>query len=61
LDPAELNDIFALSSLPPAVAPLKKRLEEFARDVLSRKQTETAAPVTDRTEEMLKSLGYVKN
>jgi len=60
-DPAELNDIFALSSLPPAVARLKKALEEFARGVLSRKQKETTAPVTDRTEEMLKSLGYVKN
>ena len=61
LDPGEQNDVFQSSSSNPEVAALKKALEEFARDVLSRKQKETEAPVTDRTAEMLKSLGYVKN
>ena len=61
LDPAEAQDVFGPASLPQAAAALKKALDEFARDVLNRKQKEAIPPVTNRTEEMLKSLGYVKN
>lgn len=58
-DPGEQHDIFGLSSLPAAAAVLKRKLDGFARDVLDHR--EAIAPVTGRTEEMLKSLGYIKN
>ena len=57
-DPGEQNNLFGSGALPPQIAALKQVLNELARDVLSRKED---VPVTDRNQEMLKSLGYLKN
>lgn len=58
-DPGEQHSVFDPSSLPAAAAALKLKLDGFARDVLDHR--EAVVPLTDRTEEMLKSLGYIKN
>lgn len=57
-DPAEQNNVYDPASLPTGIAALKQALDVFARDVLGHKED---VPVTDRNQEMLKSLGYVKN
>jgi arylsulfatase A-like enzyme len=57
-DSAEQNNVYDPASLPAGIAALKQALDAFARDVLGHKED---VPVTDRNQEMLKSLGYVKN
>jgi arylsulfatase A-like enzyme len=59
LDPGEQDDVYDPASLPAAVRALKLKLDKMARDALGHR--ESAAPPTDRTQEMLKSLGYIKN
>ncbi len=59
LDSGEQKNVFDPGSLPAVVRALKMKLDALARDALSHR--ESAAPPTDRTQEMLKSLGYIKN
>ncbi len=59
LDPEEQKDVYDPVKLAAAVKALKTKLDALAREALDHR--ENAAPPTDRTQEMLKSLGYIKN
>ena len=56
-DPEEQNNIFQDRGQLKEVIDLKKRLDEFARDVLNSKEE---VKIDKETEEMLKALGYIK-
>lgn len=56
-DPAESANLWNTKDLPPDVArDFEKRLNDFAREILAGKKEKA---VDSRTEEMLKSLGYI--
>jgi membrane-anchored protein YejM (alkaline phosphatase superfamily) len=56
-DPAESANLWNTPDLPPDVArSFEKRLNDFAREILANKKEKT---IDSRTEEMLKSLGYI--
>lgn len=56
-DPAENSNIWNTDALPPEVArDFEKRLNDFAREILANKKEKA---IDSRTEEMLKSLGYI--
>jgi arylsulfatase A-like enzyme len=56
-DPEEKHDLFGNKDLPDETKTLKQRLDEFARDVLKNKEE---IKIDKKTEEMLRSLGYIK-
>jgi arylsulfatase A-like enzyme len=56
-DPEEQNNIFQDRGQLKEVIDLKKRLDEFARDILNSKEE---VKIDKETEEMLKALGYIK-
>lgn len=56
-DPGEYDNIFQNSAQIIEVANVKKRLDDFARAVLSSKEE---VKIDSETEEMLKALGYIK-
>lgn len=56
-DPEEQSNIFQDRGKLKEVIDLKKRLDEFARDVLNSKEE---VKIDNETEEMLKALGYIK-
>jgi len=56
-DPAESSNLWNTKDLPPAIArDFEKRLNDFAREILANKKEKA---IDSRTEEMLKSLGYI--
>jgi arylsulfatase A-like enzyme len=56
-DPEEQSNIFQDRGKLKEVIDLKKRLDEFARDVMNSKEE---VKIDNETEEMLKALGYIK-
>ncbi|MFC2157482.1 sulfatase [Acidobacteriota bacterium] len=56
-DPEELENIYNKETLPPELKSLQLTLEEFARNVLKNKGE---VKIDKKTEEMLRSLGYIK-
>jgi membrane-anchored protein YejM (alkaline phosphatase superfamily) len=56
-DPGEQNNIYKGDNHPKEVTDLKRRLDQFARDILTGKEE---VKIDRETEEMLKSLGYIK-
>ena len=56
-DPDETRDLAAAGPLPPPVLAIRKRLEDRARSVLAGKE---AVKVDSGTQDMLRSLGYIK-
>ncbi|MGB8953649.1 MAG: sulfatase [Candidatus Aminicenantales bacterium] len=56
-DPKERTDVFQDTQKSPEVESLKRRLEEFVRQVLKEKEE---VKIDRKTEEMLRALGYVK-
>lgn len=56
-DPQERKNIYSQDGATPAVAGLRRRLEEFARGVLSGKED---IQIDDKTKEMLRALGYIR-
>jgi len=56
-DPSESVNLWNTAAVPPEVArDFEKRLNDFAREILTLKKETT---VDSKTEEMLKSLGYL--
>jgi len=56
-DPAEKNDVFDDSDLSEEVVNLQRELVSKARSVL---ETKTTVKIDDKSEEMLRALGYIK-
>ena len=56
-DPGEKSDVYPRDSSAPEAAALRRRLEEFARRVLSGKED---IQIDDQTKEMLRALGYIR-
>jgi arylsulfatase A-like enzyme len=56
-DPGEKANLFDGRNWPSDLLPLRQKLEDFARDILSRKQD---IQVDDKTKEMLRTLGYIR-
>ncbi|MHB8053993.1 MAG: hypothetical protein ACYDH3_01900, partial [Candidatus Aminicenantales bacterium] len=56
-DPSETTNLWPAGSFPPETGrDIDRRLAAFARDVLAHKKD---TPIDSKTEEMLKSLGYI--
>ena len=56
-DPGEKSDVYLRESSSPEAPALRRRLEEFARRVLSGKED---IQIDDQTKEMLRALGYIR-
>ncbi len=56
-DPEEKSNLIDARDWPPELRPLRQKLTEFARDILSRKQE---IQIDDKTKEMLRALGYIR-
>ena len=56
-DPRETKDVYPVAGAAAEAAALRRRLEEFARGVLSGKGE---IRIDDRTKEMLRALGYIR-
>ncbi len=56
-DPRETKDLYPEEGGTPQAAALRRRLEEFARGVLSGKED---IQIDDKTKEMLRALGYIR-
>jgi arylsulfatase A-like enzyme len=56
-DPGEKTDLSGGSGWTPELLPLRQKLEDFAREVLSGKQE---IQIDDKTKEMLRALGYIR-
>lgn len=56
-DPGEMSNLYDGRAWPPELLPLREKLEDFARDILSRKQE---IQIDDETKEMLRALGYIR-
>jgi membrane-anchored protein YejM (alkaline phosphatase superfamily) len=56
-DLAEKSDLSDARSWPPELLPLRKKLEDFAREILNSKQE---IQIDDQTKEMLRALGYIR-
>jgi arylsulfatase A-like enzyme len=56
-DPVETNDIFNEGDLPEGITSLQRELVAKARSVL---ETKTTVTIDDKSEEMLRALGYIK-
>jgi membrane-anchored protein YejM (alkaline phosphatase superfamily) len=56
-DPGEKANLYDGRNWPLELLPLRKELEDFARDILSGKQD---IQIDDKTKEMLRALGYIR-
>lgn len=56
-DPEEKVNLIDGGDLPSEVVPLRQKLEDFARDILSGKQD---IQIDDKTKELLRALGYIR-
>jgi len=56
-DPGEKANLYDGRSWPAELQPLKQKLEDLARDILSGKQD---IQIDDKTKEMLRALGYIR-
>lgn len=56
-DPREKVNLFDGENWPSELAPLRQKLDQFARDILSHKQD---VQIDDKTKEMLRALGYIR-
>jgi arylsulfatase A-like enzyme len=57
-DPAEKDNLMDSGEAPLEVVPLRQKLEEFARDIMSGKQE--PPKIDDKTMELLRALGYIR-
>jgi arylsulfatase A-like enzyme len=56
-DPEEKANLFNGRDWPSEIVPLRQKLEDLARDILSRKQD---IHIDDKTKELLRALGYIR-
>jgi len=56
-DPGEKANLYDGQNWPSELLPLRQKLEDFARDILSGKQD---IQIDDKTKEMLRALGYIR-